>query len=81
MLFRDGDKFCKNCPYLYSEKLQYFILYTKANNLKYLPIAIGKLFMGYRSGGIRVKALAQMGRIDASYHGLQIGLDAHLKVA
>jgi len=41
---------------------------------------LGKLFMGYRSGGIRVKALAQMGRIDASYHGLQIGLDAHLKL-
>ena len=57
------------------------ILYTKVYNLKYLPIAIGKLFMGYRSGGIRVKALAQMARIDASYHGLQIGLDAHLKVA
>ena len=37
--------------------------------------------MGYRSGGIRVKALAEMGRLDASYHGLQIGLDAHLKVA
>jgi len=41
---------------------------------------LGALFMGYRAGGVRVKALAEMARVDASYHGLQIALDAHLKL-